>query len=153
MDRPSVLGFQVDSVLWLPVQPSRLPVPPFLPPRGFVRMMVGYRLGIDWITIGARLEQQKSVTESRPNIDQNLTLSRARRKGDVQRGNDGGLSRSSRAECRCFHHFGVGNHTVLGVNGREMNGKPIEIDNKVGQIVRGIGIFCKFAVHFPSTED
>ena len=131
----------------LKILPLPIPLCPYL------AVMVGYRLGIDWITIGARLEQQKSVTESRPNIDQNLTLSRARRKGDVLRGNDGGLSRSSRAECRYLHHFWVGNHTVLGVNGREMNGKPIEIDNKVGQIVRGIGIFCKFAVHFPSTAD
>jgi hypothetical protein len=37
--------------------------------------MFGYRLGIDWITIGVRLNRQKSITEFRPNIDQNLTLS------------------------------------------------------------------------------
>ena len=84
MDRPSVLGFQVDSVLWLPVQLSLLPVPPCLSPRGHIRMLVGYRLGIDWITIGARLNRQKSITESRPNIDPYLTVSKARGWGCVQ---------------------------------------------------------------------
>ena len=50
-------------------------------------VMFGYRLGIDWITIGVRLNRPKSITEFRPNIDQNLTRSKAR--GD---GKGGGMS-------------------------------------------------------------
>ena len=53
------------------------------------RVTIGYRLGIDWITIGARLNQKKSITEFRLNIDQNLTQSKPRGGGKV------GCSRSS----------------------------------------------------------
>ena len=53
----------------------------------YLAVMFGYRLGIDWITIGVRLNRQKSITEFRPNIDQNLTRSKAR--GD---GKGGGMS-------------------------------------------------------------
>ena len=47
------------------------------------RVTIGYRLGIDWITIGARLNQKKSITEFRLNIDQNLTQSKPRGVGKV----------------------------------------------------------------------
>ncbi len=55
--------------------PSVVPHFPLIVYRDVVRVSIGYRLGIDWVSIGARLDRQKSITEFRPNIDQNLTLS------------------------------------------------------------------------------
>ena len=63
---------------------SPCPDPPLTLPRGNVRVTIGYRLGIDWKTIGARLNRPKSITESRPMINQNLTVSWARGRGRVQ---------------------------------------------------------------------
>ena len=44
-------------------------------------MRIGYRLGIDWVTIGVRLNRPKSITEFRPILDQFLTRSKAQGDG------------------------------------------------------------------------
>ena len=49
--------------------------------------MFGSLSGIDWVSIGVRLNRPKSITEFRPNIDQNLT--RSILQGD---GKGGGMS-------------------------------------------------------------